>query len=174
VDAALRFGDGQWAGLESHPLSRCLGVIVASPALMARSPITHVRDLSEHTLIHQRADQWEWNEVVSASVGGRVPRKADLVLDSNLAALRAAEQGLGVAVAVLPLVQPWLEDGRLMALSPPRRLPTGDHFVFRANDPRRAQLMAVYGWISSLFDGLAQRMPSTYNTPVDALGMRLS
>jgi DNA-binding transcriptional LysR family regulator len=173
VDAALRYGDGHWAGVESLPLSRCRGTIVASPALLRRLPVTCVQDLSAHTLIHQRADQVEWNELVSATVGGRVPRKADLVLDSNLAALRAAEQGLGVAVAVLPLVQPWLDDGRLVALCPPLALPMGDHFVFRANDPRRVQLTAVYHWIKALFDELERRMPSAYDTSVDALGMRL-
>ncbi len=155
VDAALRFGQGQWRGLEALPLSRCRLVFVASPALARKLPVKKLQDLKHHTLIHQRANQSDWEQVGEALLSGRVPRKGDLVLDSNLAALRAAEQGLGVAVGVLPLVAPWLKDGRLKALMPPIDLPMGDYFLFRANDPKHAQLMQVHDWLKGLFDDLS-------------------
>lgn len=156
VDAAVRFGDGHWPGLDAWPLSRCRGTLVAAPALVARQPVRRLGDLAHHTLIHQRADQSDWTLAARLLGRERLPRKADLVLDSNLAALRAAEQGLGVALAVWPLVQPWLDSGRLMALLPPMPLQAGDYFVCRARDPRRDQLQAVYGWLKGVFEGLGE------------------
>jgi LysR family transcriptional regulator, glycine cleavage system transcriptional activator len=150
LDAALRFGAPPWPGLMALPLSRCRATLVAAPGLL-QSPLRGPNDLAACTLIHQRADQRDWDQVAAHWGVPRLPRRSDLVLDSNLSALRAAEQGLGVAIAVWPLVQPWLDQGRLVALLPPMALAEGDHFVFRADDPQRERLLAVHAWIRSLF-----------------------
>jgi DNA-binding transcriptional LysR family regulator len=155
VDAALRFGLGPWKGLEAMPLSRCRLVFVTAPKLAARHKVKSLADLSKYILIHQRADRSDWDQVGQRLLGAPVPRKGDLVLDSNLAALRAAEQGLGVAVAVLPLVQPWLSDGRLVSLMRPIDLSMGDYFLFRPRDPRKPQLMQVHRWLKGLFESLS-------------------
>lgn len=158
VDAAVRFGIGPWPGLEALLLSACQGTAVAAPELVARLPVSNASDLRRHTLIHARGTQVDW-DAAAASVGlAHIPRKGDLVLDTDLAALRAAEQGLGVALAILPLIKPWLAAGRLQALMPPNELPMKLYFVFRQNESeaRRAQLMLVYRWLRALFDTLQQ------------------
>lgn len=159
VDAAVRFGEGPWPGVQAWPLSRCRATLVASPALARRLPLKRLGDLALHTLIHQRPDQADWALAARLFGRERLPRKADLVLDSNLAALRAAEQGLGVAIAVWPLVQSWIAQGRLVALWPPMPLAEGDHFLCRVNDPRQEALRAVYGWLQGLFERLESDSP---------------
>lgn len=161
VDAAVRFGIAPWPGLEALPLSDCQGTVVASPELVRRLPVSGPQDLRQHTLIHSRGTQMDW-DLAAASVGmARIPRKGDLVLDTDLAALRAAEQGLGVALAILPLIHPWLEAGRLVALTPPTDVPMKLHFVFRQSecDARREQLMLIHRWLKSLFDTLQAPAP---------------
>ena len=165
VDAAIRYGSGVWPGLESLPLSRCSASLVAAPSLLARQPIQQLSDLAAHTLIHQRADRSDWASAAAELGLNEVPSKGDLMLDSNLAALRAAEQGLGIAIGVWPLVQPWLDDGRLVAILPPRPLSTGDHLVFRRDDPRREYLLTVYDWLKGRFDQLAPSEGALSSSP---------
>ncbi len=156
IDAAIRYGDGPWPGLTALPLSRCKATIVASPKLKLPNPIRSPDDLACITLIHQRADQSDWKQMARFMGVDHLPRRADLVLDSNLSALRAAEQGLGVTLAVWPMLQPWLDNGRLVALTPAIELPSGDHFLFSADGPKQAQLLEVYAWIRGLFDSLEE------------------
>ena len=157
IDAALRFGDGGWPGLTTLPLSHCRATIVASPRLKVRKPVRSADDLRTCTLIHQSAEQAEWQQMAHHMGVERIARRGDLVLDSNLAALRAAEQGLGVALAVWPLLHPWLDSGRLAALTAPIDLPAGDHFLFRDDNPKKPQLLEVYAWMRQLFEGLEAR-----------------
>ncbi|RZI84264.1 MAG: LysR family transcriptional regulator [Rubrivivax sp.] len=158
LDAAIRFGLGHWPGLEALPLSDCQGTLVAAPDLIKRLPVDQVEDLRHHTLIHPRGTQMDW-DAAAAFVGlDRIPRKGDLMLDTDLGAMRAAEQGLGVALAILPIVRPWIDAGRLVALVPPNQLPMKNYFVFRQGEgeAKREQLMLAYQWIKGLFDALSQ------------------
>lgn len=149
--AAIRYGDGRWPGLLSQALGASWATLVASPQLAARCPVIEVADLAQHTLIHQRAGASDWALAAHLLGVGEVPRRADLVLDSNLSAVRAAEQGLGVAIGVWPLVQPALDEGRLVALWPWMPLDTGDYFVRRLDDPHPSEMARVYDWLQALF-----------------------
>lgn len=155
MDAAIRFGMGQWPGLEALPLGACQATLVAAPALLQRLPVHSVQDLARHTLIHLR--DMDWDSVALAAGVQRIPRKGDLRLDTDLAALHAAEQGLGVAIALLPMCRRMVDEGRLAVLSPPVALPMKTYFVFRQSDGHRDQLMAVYHWVKAQFDALAAR-----------------
>jgi DNA-binding transcriptional LysR family regulator len=156
LDAAIRYGEGPWSGVTALPLSHCSAAIVASPKLMIHHPIRSPKDLALTTLIHQSADQAEWQQMAQFMGVTDIPHRSDLILDSNLAALRAAEQGLGVALAVWPLLKPWLDSGRLVALTPPVELASGDHFLYAPDSPKQPQLLAVYAWIRSLFERLEE------------------
>lgn len=156
VDAAVRVGLGPWPGVEALPLADCAGTLVTSPELARRLPVTTPADLRDHVLIHQRLSQVDW-DAAAAYVGlERIPRKGELLLDSDLAAQRAAEQGLGVAIGLLPMVNRWLAAGRLVALIPPVPLPHKIWFVMRPADPRREQLLTVYRWLQGLFAALPE------------------
>lgn len=157
MDAAIRFGQGPWPGVTALPLSQCAATIVASPRLKVQRPIGSPDDLAETTLIHQSATRAEWQQMARFMGVEHIPHRSDLVLDSNLAALRAAEQGLGVALAVWPLVAPWLDHGRLVALTPAIDIASGDHFVYDPASPKREQLLLVYAWIRNLFERLAKQ-----------------
>lgn len=88
-------------------------------------------DLAEHTLIHFRRDQDDWALVAQALGIARVPHRDTITLDSELAALRGAEQGLGVMICVLPAVP----------------VEAGCHFVFKAQHTHQPTLEAAYTWL---------------------------
>lgn len=151
IDAALRVGKEPWAGLAAQKLCDCVAAIVASPALLAAQPVRSLDDLASHTLIHPRHSQLDWN--AAARFMGRtvLPRRADLVLDSDLSALKAAEQGLGIAICMLPasprvqasLIRP----DKLAYVMPPVKLPDPAWFVSRLQSGKDALLKQAFEWI---------------------------
>jgi LysR family glycine cleavage system transcriptional activator len=162
IDAAVRTGMGSWPGLVALPLGPCYGTLVASPALLARQPIHGLDDLRHHVLIHPRitaGDHDDWDTVAAYLGAPRIQRKGDLMLDSDLSGLHAAEQGLGVAMGFTPGIGEWLASGRLVALVPPVKLATSHYFVFRdteRDEAQRDRLMAVYEWIKCRYEAVGQ------------------
>jgi LysR family transcriptional regulator, glycine cleavage system transcriptional activator len=80
--------------------------------------------------------------------------KNDLWLDSYFALLRAAEQGLGVALGMTPVINPWLRDGRLVLPWPQLRvrIPQAYYLVHRPGDETRHEVRAFSAWLSTLLN----------------------
>lgn len=153
VDAAIRFGSGQWPGLEALPLCKCQAHILASPALLQRLPVNSIGDLKHHILIHPRHNQADWNHAAKLLGVERIERKGDLVMDSDLAMVNAAERGLGVTLCVLSAYSNRMAFDRLVQVFPPIDLPWQAYFVFRPHSGKEALLMNAYQWIKANIDG---------------------
>lgn len=166
IDAAVRTGLGVWPGLLAMPLGPCAGTLVASPSLLARHPVRGLHDLRHHVLIHPRPPvdgRDDWDAVAEVLGVQRIDRKGDLILDSDLAGLQAAEQGLGIAIAFTPGANAWLKAGSLVALVPPVEMAQKHYFVFRDDEgdaAQRERLMAAYGWIKSRYEALQACLPA--------------
>ncbi|WP_028081392.1 LysR substrate-binding domain-containing protein [Solimonas soli] len=149
IDIALRFGDGQWPKLGVVPLMRMSAVPVCSPglarALRQRAP----GDIGDLTLIHSSPmpNAWaDWARLVGATLGRP---KNDLWLDSYLAILRAAEQGLGLTLGLVPMVNPWLRRRKLATPWPKLRseIPQGYYLLHRDSDRERREVIAFRDWL---------------------------
>lgn len=153
LDGAIRLGPGDWPGLEVHALCDCDALVLAAPPLLAQHPVRGLDDLARHTLIHPRHSTLDWDMVAQALNVPRIPRQADLMLDSDLAALRAAEQGLGLAICVMPAnsqVQALLRHPeRLSLVLPPWRLPLPAYFVWPKGSPKEPWLRQALSWIQA-------------------------
>lgn len=151
LDAAIRLGSGEWAGLTAWPLCDCEAVVLASPTLLARRPVKRFDDLKHHTLIHPRASHLDWDTVRRFAGLATLKRQGDLVLDSDLAALQAAKKGLGLALVVIPAnASPdlaRLED--VVLVFPPLRIPVKAYFVFRPHSGKQDLLRSVFNWIQA-------------------------
>ncbi|QRR35139.1 transcriptional regulator GcvA [Hydrogenophaga sp. YM1] len=112
LDAAIRFGDGQWPGCEAVPLLDAPLAPVCSPALAHR--IRGPADLGRETLLRSyRGDEWPaWFE----AAGVRAPLLTGPQFDSSLLLADAAAQGAGVALLPLRLFSRDLQAGRLVRL----------------------------------------------------------
>lgn len=112
LDAAIRFGDGQWPGCEAVPLLDAPLAPVCSPALAHR--IRTPADLGRETLLRSyRGDEWPaWCE----AAGVRAPLLTGPQFDSSLLLADAAAQGAGVALLPLRLFSRDLQAGRLVRL----------------------------------------------------------
>lgn len=116
IDAAIRFGEGDWSGLRCDPLMAEERLPVCSPALAAGPPpLQSVSDLARCVLLHNGAHPGEWAQwFADAGVEG-VAADRGPVLDASNEVLAAAANGLGVALGRRPLVEIDLDGGRLVA-----------------------------------------------------------
>ncbi|MGH8444330.1 MAG: LysR substrate-binding domain-containing protein [Solimonas sp.] len=149
LDIALRFGDGHWPKLASVPLMHMSAVPVCAPALARELRGRSPDDLRDVTLIHSSPmpDGWaDWAQLVGVELGRP---KNDLWLDSYLAMLRAAEQGLGLTLGLVPMVNPWLRRRKLAQPWPKLRseIPQGYYLLYRESDRERREVAAFRDWI---------------------------
>jgi len=117
---AVRYGMGDYPGAVVDLLFQPSYVPVCSPKLLGRGPPLHrPSDLRNHMLIHddsspgdeERPGWVEWLEIAGAKGvdGTRGPRFSNASLVHE-----AAIDGLGVALALRPLVDSDIEEGRLV------------------------------------------------------------
>jgi len=103
VDVEIRYGRENSAGLKLEPLVKVKSVVVCAPRL-ARAGLRGVSDLSRHTLIHLTRQPRAWPAWLNSVGAERIKARGHLWLDSLPAILEATEQGLGVALAMDPLI----------------------------------------------------------------------
>ena len=114
VDIAVRYGRGEWPGLDSVRLMTEEIFPVCSPALLADGPpLEKPQDLCFHTLLHEEMlEDWRmW--LLAAGVGDVDPTRGPWYTQANLVIL-AAMAGEGVALGRSVLVADDLAAGRLV------------------------------------------------------------
>ncbi len=110
--AAIRFGPGEWKGLNAERILRDWIMPVCSPRLLREiGPIESAEQLQEHKLLFVESEVWDaWFRVIGD--GGR--KKRWPLLNDSLAILMAAEQGEGIALSRWSLVARDISAGRLV------------------------------------------------------------
>lgn len=116
IDAAIRFGDGDWPGLRCDPLMFEERFPVCAPALAAGPPILgEPADLAGRVLLHNGAHPGEWAQWLTEAGVQDIDAGRGPVFDASNEVLAAAANGMGVALGRTPLVETDLEAGRLVA-----------------------------------------------------------
>lgn len=110
LDAAVRFGDGAWHGLQAERLLTSPQTPMCSPALAAL--LHQPADLYGQTLLRSyRPQEWErW----FAACQLPPPRANGAMFDSSLAIAEAAAQGAGIALLPANMFDHLLRQGRLV------------------------------------------------------------
>lgn len=114
VDVAIRYGQGDYPGLESVRLMTEELFPVCSPALLrGGKPLRKPADLQFHTLLHDdfQVDWRLW--LLAAGVKGVDPARGPTFTDSSMV-IQAAVEGQGVALARSVLSASDLAAGRLV------------------------------------------------------------
>ncbi|CAO3439420.1 transcriptional regulator GcvA [Azospirillum doebereinerae] len=149
VDAAIQFGNGDWAGLESVFLFADEIQPVCSPALLAGGPaVERPEDLLRHPLLHSHYRRRDWPDWL-ASVGlDTVEEREPLVFPSSLLTYQAAVDGLGVAMGQPRLLQSELQSGALVCpLRQSLHRDLGYYFVVPPNHQDRARIALIRNWL---------------------------
>ena len=118
--AMVRFGDGHYPGAHVDEVFSAVYVPICSPALLEGDhPLRKPEDLRFHTLLHddtvtEEGARPSWSDWLRAvGVAGMDASKGPHFSDASLS-FEAALEGMGVALAMKPLVRPEIEAGRLV------------------------------------------------------------
>jgi LysR family transcriptional regulator, glycine cleavage system transcriptional activator len=148
VDAALRLGDGQWAGLQAEHLFDESMAPVASPALIARLGKPTLRQLSSWPLLGESDDDNDRWRRWFARFGGALPRRFVASFTDTELLHKAAAEGLGIALGRMLLVRPLIDNGTLVVMTK-ERLPAGysHYLVYPPRSAQHAPLLAFRAWL---------------------------
>jgi LysR family glycine cleavage system transcriptional activator len=150
----VRFGTGHYSGLQVDHVFSAVYVAVCSPELTrGKHALRTPTDLRYHTLLHDDTEAEEgarplWEDFLAMARAtdvevGRGPHFSDASL-----AIDAAIEGLGVALAMKPLVSADIEAGRLVIpfdVSAPTRY--AYFLVMPANAAENAGVAAFRRWL---------------------------
>jgi LysR family glycine cleavage system transcriptional activator len=158
VDCAIRFGDGDYAGLSVEQLMPEAIIPVAAPALAAG--IATAADLARCPLLN---DEWhaasqvfpDWETwFASQGVAHKAPLRIRHFGESNLT-IQAAVSGLGVALAWRSLVEDDLKAGRLVwLLDQTIATRMAYHLVMSPNRVALTKVAAFRAWLLETVDTL--------------------
>lgn len=152
ADISVALGRGNWPGLISVELMPLELVAVCTPEIAKSLRPDHVEDVNKHTLIYfaSKMDIWDqWCKGVGLS--GVKPQQT-LAVDSMFSALQAAERGLGIVPAALPLTADRLRTSNLVRPFEHRvRSEDSYYLVYRKSDQVRPNVQKFRAWISREF-----------------------
>lgn len=149
VDAAVRYGAGNWPGLNVTKLTDLSVAPVCTPALLKR--LRSPADLREVTLLHFSQFPQSWSEWLQAAGLPAFEPKHEVYFDSVSQAIDAAENGLGIALGVAPLIGPRLATGRLvMPFGPLMPLQHAYWLACRKGDAGKPAIKALRDWLLEL------------------------
>lgn len=115
VDLAVRYGKGQWPGLDSHLLIREELVLVCSPKLLENGQGPKAAaDLKQLPLLHVRPKLSDWQEWFSAAGISHCSPEKGIGFQSSPLMLDAVEAGLGYGIVSRHLIQQELASGRIV------------------------------------------------------------
>lgn len=115
VDAAIRYGRGQWAGLRADWLMADELFPVCSPSLLrGDEPLRTPGDLKDFVLLHTNSgDDWRlW--LTAAGLPTDISRQPGVTFDMTFVTVQAAIDGMGVAMGRTSYVRDDIAKGRLV------------------------------------------------------------
>jgi DNA-binding transcriptional LysR family regulator len=147
-DIGIRAGVEHGSGIRCETLMPDRRLPACSPKILRDRPLETANDLRRHVLLHSTTTRSAWPQwLAMAGVPGLVPVR-HLELDHVYLQLQAAVEGLGVALASLPLIEADLAAGRLVCPITTPELRADDYqLVLRDDRARDRAVQAFRGWI---------------------------
>src|SRR6202021_1432707 len=157
VDAAIRYGRGQWPGLRADWLTADELFPVCSPALLTGDkPLRCPQDLANQTLLHSSGgydDDWRlW--LTAAGLPANISKQPGLTFDLILMTVQAAIDGFGVAMGRTSYVEADIAKGRLVVpfkITLPAA--AGFYLVSPETKAKSAKLPAFRQWLIASVQG---------------------
>lgn len=153
IDAAIRYGRGNWPGLKCDWLMADEAFPVCSPELMnGDKPLRTPEDLKHHVLLHNENNMEAWQVwLTAAGADVDLSHNHSLTFDLMFMTVQAAIDGLGIAIVPKPFVQDDIAKGRLVVpfnISPPSDM--GFYFVSPHNRANAPKTKAFRDWLVQL------------------------
>jgi LysR family glycine cleavage system transcriptional activator len=152
-DVAIRRGVASataWPRYRALPVLEDIETLIMSPALFCRLPIRAPADVEGHVLLasETRPGDWvDWLEAAGISHFAGRPRR---VFDHFFVTRQAVEDGLGLGIGPLPLLDIDVASGRIMTPLPEIRVRRTGYVALTARDADRTDpLEAFLTWLAA-------------------------
>jgi DNA-binding transcriptional LysR family regulator len=161
VDVAIRRGVARehlWPQHRVVPVLDDVDTLIMSPALFAHRPILKPADIEGHTLLasETRGGDWaNWLDAAGLQHLAGLPRQ---IFDHFYVTRQAVEDGLGIGIGPLPMLEIDITGGRLMTPLPEIRVPRTGYVAIM---PRQADA-------GNLFAGFVDWLVGETRGPVGA------
>ena len=152
VDLSIRLFRAPPPDLPSHLLFPLRLVAAGSPDFKKNMQVKGKEISSEFPLIVHETHpgawaQWSKSTGIALPAGGKVTR-----LDSMIAVVRAAEQGIGAALVPVPLADLWFKQGSIVRLFKQELISDASYYlVSREEQPEDHGLRLLRDWILAEF-----------------------
>ncbi len=159
VDAAMRFGPGNWPCVHAEHLFDDWLTPIASPALIERLGRPTLARLSEWPLLRDPENVWaKWFH----TYGGEPPARYVAHFDDTETLHHAAVEGMGIALGRLTMARPLVEAGQLVMLT--NKLLRADFAHYLVYPPRSEKHPALLKFRAWLLEQ-AQQFAATHQQP---------
>lgn len=146
MDLAIRYGNGDWPGVEATYLASARLVIAGAPSLLGDRQRLTPDEMREMDWILQR--NWPEQDAYLRQLELEPESLSRTDLSGEELVIAAARQGLGLAVESIALIESDVEGGRLRVVHESReKLPA--YFIVTLPGPQRAAARAFLKWLKT-------------------------
>lgn len=146
MDLGIRYGNGDWPGVEATWLASARLVVAGAPSLLGGRTALTTEEMREMDWILQR--NWPEQDAYLRQLGLDPDQLSRTDLNSEDLVIAAARQGLGLAVESSALIEADVTEGRLRVVHESReKLPA--YFVVTLPGPQRAAARAFLKWLKT-------------------------
>ncbi len=153
IDLGIRYGRGNWPGLDVESLQANEVFPVCAPGLLDPArPIRSPRDVVQYPLLTDtdwvRSGYDEWRDWLAAAGAGDVELRSDISLSASNLQIQAAIDGLGIAMGNRILAGDDLKHGRLIRpIDFSVSLDSGYWVVYGKNALKQPKIKAFRDWL---------------------------
>lgn len=146
MDIGIRYGSGDWPGLEVQYLASARLVIAGAPSLIGDKTRMTTAELADMDWVLSRS--WPEQDALLRQLGLDPDALSRTDISSEELAIAAARQGLGLVVETAALIESDVADGRLRIVHEAlEKLPA--YFIVTLPGPKRASARAFLKWLKS-------------------------
>jgi LysR family transcriptional regulator, glycine cleavage system transcriptional activator len=146
MDLGIRYGNGDWPGVEATYLASARLVIAGAPSLLGHKEQLTPDEMRGMDWILQR--NWPEQDAYLRQIGLEPGELSSTDLSGEELVIAAARQGLGLVVESLALIEADVDEGRLRVVHESReKLPA--YFIVTLPGPQRAAARAFLKWLKT-------------------------
>jgi len=150
-DVAIRrgfAGEGNWPRYQATPVLDEADTLIMSPALFAKCPIRSPADIEKHVLLTSETRPGDWTDWLEVAGSSHLTGRPRRLFDHFFVTRQAVEDGLGIGVGPLPLLDTDIASGRIMLPLPEIRVQrTGYVALTPVDAPKDEPLGAFVAWL---------------------------
>lgn len=151
LDGAIRFGVPPWDNNEAILISQVHVNLVTNQSYIEKHAFERLEQFLEQAIIHTRSDVDDWERIRNI-FGLNCKAKKEIFFDDFGAAVKAAEEGLGLAIGLFPTCNKAINNERLKAILP-QHFPIKEayYLVSNPNQSKKLYIDHFAQWLIEIF-----------------------